>query len=149
MLAVLGLGTALPVAGSLPHANATMPESSLVIAGPVLNSGISWLDYSSAQPMNSVPILVGLDNRITIDLSTHFPSDHFVNISATSSDPGIASVDVIRDQTGNDNKLIVIPYGRGQINIELKAQYNVSQAPEAELETVKDTIELYINKNGI
>ncbi|WP_427182130.1 hypothetical protein [Paenibacillus sp. TC-CSREp1] len=142
MLAALGLGIALPVAGSLPQANASLPESNIVISEPVLSSGIPWLDSSSKQPnMNLVPIAVGDDNRITVDLSTHFPSEIFSGIDANSSSD-IANVVVI------DNKLVVTPYRSGTINIELTAQYNASQEPNSQSETITDNIELYISKKG-
>ncbi|WP_434751407.1 dockerin type I domain-containing protein [Paenibacillus amylolyticus] len=148
MLAALGLGIALPLAGSLPHANATLPESNLVISEPVLNSGISWLSISSKNPMeNSVPILVGLDNRITIDLSTHFPWSHYGSISAISSNENIATVDVINDDNAS-YKLVVTPHARGLVNIELKAHYKLSEESNLESEIITDTIELHISKKG-
>ncbi|MGQ8875146.1 dockerin type I domain-containing protein [Paenibacillus sp. TSA_86.1] len=148
MLAALGLGIALPFAGSLPHANATLPESNLVISEPVLNSGISWLSISSKRPMeNSVPILVGLDNRITIDLSTHFPSSQYGSISAISSNENTASVDVINDDN-TSYKLVVTPHARGRVEIELKAHYKLSEESNLESEIITDTIELHISKKG-
>lgn len=151
MLAALGLGIALPVAGSLPQVQAGAIGPTVEISRPVLNHGISWLNASSEQSngqsiMPSVPIVVDQSNLITIDLSSHFPSDQFSGISATSSDSKIASVYVPKDN--DNNKLVVIPYTQGIINIELTAQYNASQETNSQSETITDNIELYISKKG-
>ncbi|MBU5351327.1 hypothetical protein KQI74_03480 [Paenibacillus barcinonensis] len=151
MLAALGLGIALPVAGSLPQVQAGAIGPSLEISRPVLNEGISWLNVSSEQSngqpiMPSVPIVVEQSNLITIDLSSHFPSGQFSSISAKSSNYDIASVDVSVDHS--TYKLVVVPFASGIVNIELTAQYNASQEPNSQSETITDNIELYISKKG-
>ncbi|PZT54216.1 dockerin type I domain-containing protein [Paenibacillus silvae] len=151
MLAALGLGIALPVAGSLPQVQAGAIGPSLEISRPVLNEGISWLNVSSEQSngqpiMPSVPIVVEQSNLITIDLSSHFPSGQFSSISAKSSNYDIASVDVSVDHS--TYKLVVVPFASGIVNIELTAQYNASQEPNSQSETIIDNIELYISKKG-
>jgi hypothetical protein len=151
MLVALGLGIALPVAGSLPQVQAGAIGPSLEISRPVLNEGISWLNVSSEQSngqpiMPSVPIVVEQSNLITIDLSSHFPSGQFSSISAKSSNYDIASVDVSVDHS--TYKLVVVPFASGIVNIELTAQYNASQEPNSQSETITDNIELYISKKG-
>ncbi|MCK6073702.1 dockerin type I domain-containing protein [Paenibacillus silvae] len=151
MLAALGLGIALPVAGSLPQVQAGAIGPSLEISRPVLNEGISWLNVSSEQSnglpiMPSVPIVVEQSNLITIDLSSHFPSDNLTLISAKSSNDEIASVNASYENSRY--KLVVVPFASGIVNIEITAQYNTSQEPNSESETITDNIELYISKKG-
>nr|WP_145402548.1 hypothetical protein [Paenibacillus xylanexedens] len=151
MLAALGLGIALPVAGSLPQVQAGAIGPSLEISRPVLNEGISWLNVSSEQSnglpiMPSVPIVVEQSNLITIDLSSHFPSDNLTLISAKSSNDEIASVNASYENSRY--KLVVVPFASGIVNIEITAQYNTLQDPNSESETITDNIELYISKKG-
>ncbi|MGE6579025.1 dockerin type I domain-containing protein [Paenibacillus xylanexedens] len=142
MLTALGLGIALPIGGTLPQANAGEIGPEIKISRPVLNDGIHWLNYSSEQNdpsfVSGVPIEV-TNRTVTIDLSTHFNSNEFNIISATSGDYSVASVYI-----EGGNKLVVVPYRSGKINIELKANYTVSDVPE----TVTDNFELYISKKG-
>ncbi|MCM3132314.1 dockerin type I repeat-containing protein [Paenibacillus polysaccharolyticus] len=156
MLAVLGLGIALPVAGSLPQIQAGAIGPTFEISRPVLNEGISWMSVSST-PSNSsspwpsrvtAPITVEENNFITIDLSNHFPSDKFSFISAQSSNNDIASADVSQSQDHSKYTLVVVPFAKGMINIKLTAQYKASQDPNVQLETIEDNIELYISKKG-
>lgn len=63
-------------------------------------------------------------------------------LTANSSDNSIARVYV--ETIENENTLVVIAYKSGKINIELKAQYTVSDVPE----TVTDNFELNISKKG-
>ncbi|MBY0115556.1 dockerin type I domain-containing protein [Paenibacillus xylanexedens] len=145
MLTALGLGIALPIGGALPQANAGEIGPEINISRPVLNDGIHWLNYSSEQNdpsfVSGVPIEV-TNNRVRIDLSTHLRSDEFSMLTANSSDNSIARVYV--ETIENENILVVIPYKSGKINIELKAQYTVSDVPE----TVTDNFELNISKKG-
>lgn len=142
MLTALGLGIALPIGGTLPQANAGEIGPEINISRPVLNDGIHWLNYSSEQNdpsfVSGVPIEV-TNRTVTIDLSTHFNSNEFNIISATSGDYSVASVYI-----EGGNKLVVVPYRSGKINIELKAKYTVSDVPE----TVTDNFELNISKKG-
>ncbi|MEK4273846.1 dockerin type I domain-containing protein [Paenibacillus sp. FSL R7-0026] len=142
MLTALGLGIALPIGGTLPQANAGEIGPEIKISRPVLNDGIHWLNYSSEQNdpsfVSGIPIEV-TNRTVTIDLSTHFHPDEFNIISATSGDYSVASVYI-----EGGNKLVVVPYRSGKINIELKAKYTVSDVPE----TVTDNFELYISKKG-
>ncbi|WP_419892232.1 dockerin type I domain-containing protein [Paenibacillus xylanexedens] len=142
MLTALGLSIALPIGGTLPQANAGEIGPEIKISRPVLNDGIHWLNYSSEQNdpsfVSGVPIEV-TNRTVTIDLSTHFNSNEFNIISVTSGDYSVASVYI-----EGGNKLVVVPYKSGKINIELKAQYTVSDVPE----TVTDNFELNISKQG-
>ncbi|PQP81167.1 hypothetical protein C0Q44_22335 [Paenibacillus sp. PCH8] len=152
MLTALGLGIALPMGGTLPQVNAGVIGPVINISQPVLNDGINWLSYSSEQNDPSfvpdVPIEVTKDNIVRINLSTHFRSDEYSTLTASSSDISIAEVRVntIEDEnmTTPVSTLVVIPRQSGKINIELKANYMISGAPE----TVTDNIELYISKKG-
>ncbi|GAS81384.1 hypothetical protein [Paenibacillus amylolyticus] len=152
MLTALGLGIALPIGGTLPQANAGAIGPVINISRPVLNDGIKWLSYSSEQNDPSfvpdVPIEVTSNNTVRINLSTHFRSDEFNTLTASSDDSSIAEVYVETRQDENmptpTSTLVVIPYKSGKINIELKAKYTVSDVPE----TVTDNFELYISKNG-
>jgi hypothetical protein len=143
MLAALSLGIALPVAGSLPHALAGAIEPTINISRPVLNDDIYWLSHSSEQ-VDALPIMpsmpIGVDNNtIIIDLSTHFSSDRFTQLGAISENTNVA-----RAYVTNDNKLVVVPYRSGKINIQLQAKNALS--PEGEM--IRDNIELYISKKG-
>ncbi|MDT9717268.1 dockerin type I repeat-containing protein [Paenibacillus sp. ClWae2A] len=142
MLTALGLGIALPIGGTLPQVNAGEIGPEINISRPVLNEGIHWLNKSSEQNdpsfVSGVPIDV-MNRTVTIDLSTHFHPDEFNIISATSGDYSVASVYI-----EGGNKLVVVPYRSGKINIELKAKYTVSDVPE----TVTDNFELNISKQG-
>ncbi|MCW3791834.1 hypothetical protein OM416_09595 [Paenibacillus sp. LS1] len=152
MLTALGLGIALPIGGTLPQANAGAIGPVINISRPVLNDGIKWLSYSSEQNDPSfvpdVPIEVTSNNTVRINLSTHFRSDEFNTLTASSDDSSIAEVYVETRQDENmptpTSTLVVIPYKSGKINIELKAKYTVSDVPE----TVTDNFELYISKKG-
>ncbi|WP_405144256.1 dockerin type I domain-containing protein [Paenibacillus sp. FSL H7-0942] len=152
MLTALGLGIALPIGGTLPQANAGVIGPEIKISQPVLNDGINWLSYSSAQDNPSfvpeVPIEVTTNNIIRINLSTQFRSDEYSPPTASSSDNSIAEAYVETRQDENMttpvSTLVVIPRQSGKINIELKANYMISGAPE----TVTDNIELYISKKG-
>ncbi|WKL01501.1 hypothetical protein Q0F98_33775 [Paenibacillus amylolyticus] len=153
MLTALGLGIALPIGGTLPQANAGAIGPEITISRPVLNDGIKWLSYSSEQNDPSfvpdVPIEVTSNNTVRINLSTHFRSDEFNTLTASSDDSSIAEVYVETRQDENmptpTSTLVVIPYKSSKINIELKAKYTVSDVPE----TVTDNIELYISKKGM
>lgn len=144
MLAALSLGIALPVAGSLPHALAgALEPTNINISRPVLNDDIYWLSHSSEQ-VDALPIMpstpIGVDNNtIIIDLSTHFPSEKFIQLGAISENTNVA-----RTYVTNDNKIIVVPYRSGKINIQLQAKNALS--PEGEM--IRDNIELYISKKG-
>lgn len=143
MLAALGLGIALPVAGSLPQVQAGAIEPTINISRPVLNDDIYWLSHSSEQ-VDALPIMpstpIGVDNNtIIIDLSTHFPSEKFIQLGAISENTNVA-----RAYVTNDSKLVVVPYRSGMINIQLQAINALS--PEGEM--IRDNIELYISKKG-
>ncbi|WP_338594277.1 dockerin type I domain-containing protein [Paenibacillus sp. Y5S-9] len=152
MLTALGLGIALPIGGTLPQANAGAIGPEITISRPVLNDGINWLSYSSEQNDPSfvpdVPIEVTSNNTVRINLSTHFRSDEYSTLTASSSDISIAEAYVETSQDENmttpASTLVVIPRQSGKINIELKANYMISGEPE----TVTDNIELYISKKG-
>ena len=94
MLTALGLSIALPIGGTLPQANAGAIGPEIKISQPVLNDGINWLSYSSAQDNPSfvpeVPIEVTTNNIIRINLSTQFRSDEYSPPTASSSDNSIA-----------------------------------------------------------
>ncbi|MEK4526386.1 hypothetical protein NST38_13340 [Paenibacillus sp. FSL H8-0104] len=151
MLTALGLGIALPIGGTLSQANAGAIGPVINISRPVLNDGIHWLNYSSEQNdpsfVSGVPIEV-TNNIVRINLSTHFRSDEFNMLTASSGDSSIAEVYVETRQDENmptpTSTLVVIPYKSGKINIELKAKYTVSDVPE----TVTDNFELHISKKG-
>ncbi|MDT0122629.1 Ig-like domain-containing protein [Paenibacillus sp. RRE4] len=143
MLAALGLGIALPVTGSLPQVQAGAIEPTINISRPVLNDDIYWLSHSSEQ-VDALPIMpsmpIGVDNNtVTIDLSTHFPSERFTQLGAISDNTNVA-----RAYVTSENKLIVVPYRSGKINIQLQAKNALS--PEGEM--IRDNIELYISKKG-
>ncbi|MGO4729496.1 dockerin type I domain-containing protein [Paenibacillus sp. 2KB_22] len=151
MLTALGLGIALPIGGTLPQADAGAIGPVINISQPVLNDGINWLNYSSKPndpSLRDVPIEVTINNIIRINLSTQFRSDEYSSPTASSSDNSIAEVYVETRQDENmptpESTLVVIPRQSGKINIELKANYMISGAPE----TVTDNIELYISKKG-
>ncbi|MCP1183944.1 dockerin type I domain-containing protein [Paenibacillus sp. 1781tsa1] len=151
MLTALGLGIALPLGGTLPQADAGAIGPVINISQPVLNDGINWLSYSSKPndpSLRDVPIEVTINNIIRINLSTQFRSDEYSPPTASSSDNSIAEVYVETRQDENmptpESTLVVIPRQSGTINIELKANYMISGAPE----TVTDNIELYISKKG-
>lgn len=151
MLTALGLGIALPIGGTLPQADAGAIGPVINISQPVLNDGINWLNYSSKPndpSLRDVPIEVTINNIIRINLSTQFRSDEYSPPTASSSDNSIAEVYVETRQDENmptpESTLVVIPRQSGKINIELKANYMISGAPE----TVTDNIELYISKKG-
>ncbi|WFA87401.1 dockerin type I domain-containing protein [Paenibacillus amylolyticus] len=141
MLTALGLGIALPIGGTLPQANAGEIGQEIKISQPVLSEYIHWLSRSSQDSnqhslVSYTPIEV-LDQTVIIDLNTHFPLNAYDSVDASSNDNTVARVYV-----NNENKLVVIPYTRGKINIELKANYTLSGEP------VKDNFELYISKQG-
>lgn len=152
MLTALGLGIALPIGGTLPQANAGAIGPEITISRPVLNDGINWLSYSSEQNDPSfvpdVPIEVTKNNIVRINLSTHFRSDEYSTLTASSSDISVAEAYVETSQDENmttpASTLVVIPRQSGKINIELKAYYTVSNLPE----TVTDNFELNISKKG-
>ncbi len=152
MLTALGLGIALPIGGTLPQANAGAIGPVINISRPVLNDGINWFSYSSEENnpsfVSDVPIEVTINNIVRINLSTHFRSDEYSTLTAISSDSNIAEAYVETRQDENmptpESTLVVIPRQSGKINIELKANYMISGAPE----TVTDNIELYISKKG-
>ncbi|WFR61538.1 hypothetical protein P9222_24425 [Paenibacillus amylolyticus] len=149
MLTALGLGIALPIAGTLPQANAGAIGPVINISQPVLNDGINWLSYSSKQnDPRDVSIEVTINNTVRINLSTQFRSDEYSPPIASSSDNSIAEAYVETRQDENMttpvSTLVIIPRQSGKINIELKANYMISGTPE----TVTDNIELYISKKG-
>lgn len=161
MLAALGLGIALPVAGSLPHALAGAPSPSIEISGPVLNDGIQWLSHSSKDADQSLKPIVVANNTITIDLSTHFPSEKFSGISVVAQNAILTdATDVADVYVNNNNQLVVTPYKSGVINIKLQANYIPNEQlyfinsnsqniinPEPQ-QIVTDNIEIDISKRG-
>lgn len=141
MLTALGLGIALPIGGTLPQANAGAIGPEITISRPVLNEDIRWLNRSSEDSnqhsLVSYTPIEALDKTVIIDLNTHFPLNAYDLVGASSDDDSVARVYV-----NNENKLVIIPYKWGEINIELKANYTLSGEP------VKDNFELYISKQG-
>ncbi|WP_339309258.1 dockerin type I domain-containing protein [Paenibacillus sp. FSL k6-2145] len=141
MLTALGLGIALPIGGTLPQANAGAIGAEITISRPVLNEDIRWLNRSSEDSnqhsLVSYTPIEALDKTVIIDLNTHFPLNAYDSVGASSDDDSVARVYV-----NNENKLVIIPYKWGKINIELKANYTLSGEP------VKDNFELYISKQG-
>lgn len=141
MLTALGLGIALPIGGTLPQANAGAIGPEIKISRPVLNEDIRWLSRSSEDSnqhsLVSYTPIEALDKTVIIDLNTQFPLNTYDSVGASSDDDSVAHVYV-----NNENKLVVIPYTRGKVNIELKANYTLSGEP------VKDNFELYISKQG-
>ncbi|WP_340016877.1 dockerin type I domain-containing protein [Paenibacillus sp. FSL K6-1318] len=141
MLTALGLGIALPIGGTLPQVNAGAAGSDIIISRPVLSEDIRWLSRSSEDSnqhsLVSYTPIEALDKTVIIDLNTQFPLNTYDSVGASSDDDSVARVYV-----NNENKLVVIPYTRGKINIELKANYTLSG------ESVTDNFELYISKQG-
>ncbi|WP_433583652.1 dockerin type I repeat-containing protein [Paenibacillus amylolyticus] len=141
MLTALGLGIALPIGGALPQVNAGELGPEIKISRPVLNEDIRWLNRSSEDSnqhsLVSYTPIEALDKTVIIDLNTHFPLNAYDSVGASSDDDSVARVYV-----NNENKLVIIPYKWGEINIELKANYTLSGEP------VKDNFELYISKQG-
>lgn len=141
MLTALGLGIALPIGGTLPQANAGAIGPEIKISSPVLNEDIRWLSRSSEDSnqhsLVSYTPIEALDKTVIIDLNTQFPLNTYDSVGASSDDDSVARVYV-----NNENKLVVIPYTRGKVNIELKANYTLSGEP------VKDNFELYVSKQG-
>ncbi|WP_342555793.1 dockerin type I repeat-containing protein [Paenibacillus sp. FSL R7-0652] len=143
MLAALSLGIALPAVGALPQVQAGEIEPLIKISRPVLNDGIEWLSYTSDPSLVPSAAIEAGDNTVMIDLSTHFPTDQFTQLSAISNDTTVA-----RAYVNDENKLVVVPFRSGHIKIELKAQYRLSEALDPVFEPVTDNIELYISKKG-